>query len=147
METKNVKAKFLTATFTGDSHPRVNEKTGAVNEVFVFTVKGSKEDLELYAKDQGEYYRVNESGEPLFYTVYPIMGYDAKEGVPLRRAIKTGKWGLDNGKQRRAEALANALGAGKEFHQKLADKLTGMLFGDFNQAPQVTIKEEDLKDL
>jgi len=76
METKMEKAKFLTAIFTGDSHPKVNEETGISTEVFVFTV-----------------------------------------------------------------------GAGKEYHQKLADRLTGMLFGDTQSAPQVTIKEEDLKDL
>lgn len=147
METKMEKAKFLTAIFTGDSHPKVNEETGISTEVFVFTVKGSKEDLEGYAKDQGDFYRVNEVGEPLFFTAYPVMGYDAKGGVPLRRSMKSKKWNLDNGKQRRAEALANAVGAGKEFHQKLADRLTGMLFGDTQSAPQVTIKEEDLKDL
>ena len=147
METKMEKAKILTAVFTGDSYPKVDEETGESREVFVFTVKGSKEDLEGYAKDQGEYYKVNSSGEPLFWTAFPILGYDAKGGVPLRRSMKSKRWNLDNGKQRRAEALANSVGAGKEYHQKLADRLTGMLFRDFQTAPQVTIKEEDLKDL
>jgi hypothetical protein len=147
METKMETPKNLTAVFTDVSYPKVDEKTGEVNEVFVFTVKGSKENLELYAKDQGAYYKVNEAGEPLFWTAYPILGYDNKQGVPLRRSMKSGKWNLDNGKERRARAMAKTIGAGNEFNQRMADRITGALFGDFQTAPQVTIKEEDLKDL
>ena len=147
METKMETAKNLTAVFTGNSYPKVDTTTGEVNEVFVFTIKGAKADLELYAKDQGAYYKVNESGEPLFWTAYPILGYDNPKGVPLRRSIKSGKWNLDNGTERRARALAKSVVAGNEFNQKMADRITGVLFGDFQTAPQVTIKEEDLKDL
>ena len=140
-------AKNLTAVFTGNSYPKKDAETGELNEVFVFTIKGAKADLELYAKDQGAYYKVNESGEPLFWTAFPILGYDNPKGVPLRRSIKSGKWNLDNGTERRARALAKSVGAGNEFNQKMADRITGVLFGDFQMAPQVTIKEEDLKDL
>lgn len=47
-----------------------SSKTGA--PVFVYTVQGTPEELAAYKTAQGDNYRENEDGKPLFFSTRPI---------------------------------------------------------------------------
>ena len=108
------------------SYPAKSEKLGDY-EMWVFTVKGTTQELDQYLEDNPKAVKDEVTGAPLFFTAYPVLGCD-KHPVELYRS-RAGKYGLDNGELRRAQSIAKGMGATQEFNTIAMTKLTGNLFG------------------
>jgi hypothetical protein len=96
------------------------------NEVFVFRLAGSAEELEQYVTDS-PLMPVDDDGTPLFMTTYPTINYADKAGVDVYRSTK-GKYSLENSEIRRAEALAKTMGASSEFRSAMVQQVLGSVF-------------------
>ena len=105
----------------------------AGREIFVFTVKGSKEEVEQYLADNPQAVTDETSGLPLYFTAYPTLDYNKAGGVELYRS-RAGKYSLDNAEMRRAQALSNVLGAQDQFATAVVTQITGKLFGNRTSA-------------
>lgn len=96
------------------------------NEVFVFRLNGSAEELEQYVTDSPRM-PVDDDGTPLFMTTFPTINYADKAGVEVYRSTK-GKYSLENSEIRRAEALAKTMGASSEFRSAMVQQVLGSVF-------------------
>lgn len=95
------------------------------NEVFVFTLSGSAEELEQYVADNPR--MPDDNGTPLFFTTFPTLNYADKAGVEVYRSTK-GSYSLENSEIRRAEALAKTMGASSEFRSAMVQQVIGSVF-------------------
>jgi hypothetical protein len=96
------------------------------NEVFVFRLNGSAEELEQYVTDSPRMPQ-DDDGTPLFMTTYPTINYADKAGVDVYRSTK-GTYSLENSEMRRAEALAKTMGASSEFRSAVVQQVIGSVF-------------------
>ena len=96
------------------------------NEVFVFRLNGSAEELEQYVTDSPRM-PVDDDGVPLFMTTFPTLNYADKAGVDVYRSTK-GSYSLENSEIRRAEALAKTMGASSEFRSAMVQQVLGSVF-------------------
>ncbi len=62
------KVKGELSIYFDKGYKRINQRNGSLFTVFIYKVKGSKKLLELYKDIQGEYYREDERGNPLFFS-------------------------------------------------------------------------------
>jgi hypothetical protein len=108
------------------SYPAKSEKLGNY-EMWVFTVQGTKAELDQYVIDNPKAPIDETTGKPLFLTAYPVIGCD-KHPVELYRS-RAGKYGLDNGELRRAQSIAGSMGATEQFNTIAMNTLAGNLFG------------------
>ena len=95
------------------------------NEVFVFTLSGSAEELEQYVADNPR--MPDDNGVPLLFTTFPTLNYADKAGVDVYRSTK-GSYSLENSEMRRAEALAKTMGAQTEFRNAVVQNVIGSVF-------------------
>ena len=96
------------------------------NEVFVFRLNGSADELETYVTDSPRM-PVDDDGTPLFMTTFPTLNYADKAGVDVYRSTK-GSYSLENSEMRRAEALAKTMGAQAEFRNAVVQNVIGSVF-------------------
>jgi hypothetical protein len=96
------------------------------NEVFVFRVQGTADDVALYATENPRM-PVEDDGTPLFMTTFPTINYADKAGVDMYRSTK-GKYSLENSELRRAQALAKSMGASTEFRSAMVQQVIGSVF-------------------
>ena len=96
------------------------------NEVFVFRLNGSAEELEQYVTDSPRM-PVDDDGTPLFMTTFPTFNYADKAGVDVYRSTK-GNYSLENSEIRRAQALAKTMGAETEFRSAMVQSVIGSVF-------------------
>jgi hypothetical protein len=89
----------------------------AGREIFVFTMKGSQEELDQYITDNPQAVTDEVTGAPLFFTAYPTLDYNKSGGVEV-----------DNSEMRRAQALSTAFGATEQFNQAVVEQITGTMF-------------------
>lgn len=108
------------------SYPAKSEKLGNY-EMWVFTIQGTKAELDQYTTDNPKAPIDETTGKPLFLTAYPVIGCD-KHPVELYRS-RAGKYGLDNGELRRAQSIAGSMGATEQFNTIAMNTLAGNLFG------------------
>jgi hypothetical protein len=97
----------LLATYS-TNYPKVN-KDGKLTTVFVYTVSGDAEALADYRTAQGDNYRTDESGAPLFFTGYPA----ATDTCSMRKNLSgknAGKWDLDTAEFRKDKAIVEMAG-------------------------------------
>lgn len=99
----------------------------AGREIFVFTMKGSQEELDQYLADNPQVVTDEVTGAPLFFTAYPTLDYNKSGGVEVYRS-RSGKYSLDNSEMRRAQALSTAFGATEQFNQAVVEQITGTMF-------------------
>lgn len=95
------------------------------NEVFVFRLSGSAEELEQYVNDNPR--MPDDEGIPLLFTTFPTINYADKAGVEVYRSTK-GSYSLENSEIRRAEALAKTMGASSEFRSAMVQQVLGSVF-------------------
>ena len=95
------------------------------NEVFVFRLNGSAEELEQYVADNPR--MPDDEGIPLFFTTFPTINYADKAGVDVYRSTK-GNYSLENSELRRAQALAKSMGAETEFRSAVVQQVIGSVF-------------------
>lgn len=123
----------LTATYR-DNYPKVKKDTNGetvrdeqgkaiVYTVFVYTLTGDPEALADYRASQGDYYRTNEAGEPLFFATQ-IAPTDV---CGMRKNLggdNAGKWGLDTAQFRKDKAVVESAGGnlGNAIAQSLVSK-------------------------
>lgn len=117
------------------SYPAKSEKLGNY-EMWVFTVQGTKAELDQYVQDNPKAPIDEVTGKPLFLTAYPVIGCD-KHPVELYRS-RAGKYGLDNGELRRAQSIAGSMGATEQFNNIAMNTLAGNLFGRRATASVIT---------
>jgi len=96
------------------------------NEVFVFRVQGTVEEVEQYATEN-PLMPSEDDGTPLFMTTFPTINYADKAGVEMYRSQK-GKYSLENSELRRAQALAKSMGATAEFRNAMVQSVIGSVF-------------------
>ena len=96
------------------------------NEVFVFRLAGSADELETYVTDSPRM-PVDDDGTPLFMTTFPTINYADKAGVEVYRSTK-GNYSLENSEIRRAQALAKSMGAETEFRSAMVQSVIGSVF-------------------
>jgi hypothetical protein len=96
------------------------------NEVFVFRVQGTVEEVEQYATEN-PLMPSEDDGTPLFMTTFPTFNYADKAGVEMYRSQK-GKYSLENSELRRAQALAKSMGATAEFRNAMVQSVIGSVF-------------------
>ena len=96
------------------------------NEVFVFRLNGSAEELEQYVADSPRM-PADDDGTPLFMTTFPTLNYADKAGIDVYRSTK-GSYSLENSEMRRAEALAKTMGAQAEFRNAVVQNVIGSVF-------------------
>ena len=96
------------------------------NEVFVFRVQGTVEEVEQYATEN-PLMPSEDDGTPLFMTTFPTFNYADKAGVEMYRSQK-GKYSLENSELRRAQALAKSMGATAEFRNAMVQQVIGSVF-------------------
>ena len=101
----------------------------AGNEIFVFTVKGTKQEIEQYLADNAQAVTDEVTGLPLYFTAFPTLNYADKAGIELYRS-RAGKYSLDNSEMRRAQALSKTFKAEAEFATAVVTQITGKLFGN-----------------
>lgn len=100
----------------------------AGNEIFVFTVKGTKQELEQYLADNAQAVTDEVTGLPLYFTAYPTLNYADKAGIELYRS-RAGKYSLDNSEMRRNQAIAKTFGATEQFNTVVVNQITSKMFG------------------
>lgn len=94
-----------------------------VQTIFVYKVTGDAEALADYRATQGDNYRTNDAGEPLFFATTP----SATDFCAMRKNIggtNAGKWGLDSGEFRKHKAIVEA--AGGNLGQAIANSLVAI---------------------
>jgi hypothetical protein len=96
------------------------------NEVFVFRVNGTVDEVEQYATEN-PLMPSEDDGTPLFMTTFPTFNYADKAGVEMYRSTK-GKYSLENSEIRRAQALAKSMGAETEFRSAMVQSVIGSVF-------------------
>lgn len=101
----------------------------AGNEIFVFTVKGNKEEIEQYLADNAQAVTDEVTGLPLYFTAFPTLNYADKAGIELYRS-KAGKYSLDNSEMRRNQAIAKTFGATEQFNTVVVNQITSKMFGN-----------------
>jgi hypothetical protein len=109
----------------------------AGNEIFVFTCKGTAQEIEQYLADNAQAVTDEVTGLPLYFTAYPTLNYADKAGIELYRS-RAGKYSLDNSEMRRSQALAKAFKAEAEFATAVVTQITGNLFGRRTTSSVVT---------
>lgn len=130
------------------SYPKANG-----NEVFVFRVIGTAEEVEQYVEDNPQM-RPDDDGNPLFFTTFPTLNYADKAGVEMYRSTK-GNYSLENSEIRRAEALAKTMGASSEFKSAMVQQVLGSVFkltasnpfASVTEAPVAKVAEVEPSDL
>ncbi len=94
-----------------------------VYTVFVYKVTGDPEGLADYRASQGDNYRTNDAGEPLFFATTPA----ATDFCAMRKNLggtNAGKWGLDSAEFRKHKAIVEA--AGGNLGQAIANSLVSI---------------------
>ena len=100
----------------------------AGNEIFVFTVKGTTQEIEQYLADNAQAVTDEVTGLPLYFTAYPTLNYADKAGIELYRS-RAGKYSLDNSEMRRNQAIAKTFGATEQFNTVVVNQITSKMFG------------------
>lgn len=122
------------------------------NEVFVFTLSGSAEELEQYVADNPR--MPDDNGVPLLFTTFPTLNYADKAGVEVYRSTK-GSYSLENSEIRRAQALAKSMGAETEFRSAMVNQVIGSVFklkasnpfASVTEAPVAQVAQVEPSDL
>jgi hypothetical protein len=97
----------LTATYSSN-YPKV-DKNGKLITVFVYTVSGDADSLADYQVSQGDNYRTDDSGQPLYFTSTPA----ANDVCPMRKNLggkNAGKYNLDTAEFRKDKAIVEMAG-------------------------------------
>lgn len=123
------------------------------NEVFVFRLAGSAEELEQYVADNPRM-PADDDGTPLFFTTFPTLNYADKAGVDVYRSTK-GSYSLENSEIRRAQALAKSMGAETEFRSAMVQSVIGSVFklkasnpfASVTEAPVAAVAQVEPSDL
>lgn len=113
------------------------------NEIFVFTCKGTTQEIEQYLADNPQAVTDEVTGLPLYFTAYPTLNYADKAGIELYRS-KAGKYSLDNSEMRRNQAIAKTFGATEQFNTVVVNQITSKMFG--NRTASVVTAEEVVAD-
>lgn len=100
----------------------------AGNEIFVFTCKGTTQEIEQYLADNAQAVTDEVTGLPLYFTAYPTLNYADKAGIELYRS-RAGKYSLDNSEMRRNQAIAKTFGATEQFNTVVVNQITSKMFG------------------
>lgn len=117
------------------------------NPTFVYGVSGSEADLEAFKKAQGEYYREDDNGTPLWFTTRCVG--------PAGKLIITTNGNIVPDMSAFDQAASMAAQYGGNFGQELAKAAAANLIGGGASAPAqssteetpVEEKSEDLGDL
>jgi len=105
-----------------------NSYPKAGNEIFVFTCKGTTQEIEQYLADNAQAVTDEVTGLPLYFTAFPTLNYADKAGIELYRS-RAGKYSLDNSEMRRNQAIAKTFGATEQFNTVVVNQITSKMFG------------------
>lgn len=109
------------------------------NKVFVYTVAGSKEELEKYKEMQGENYRETEAGIPLWFTTRSV-GNSGKLIITTNNKIVPDMSAFDQ-----AASLAKQYGG--NLGEELAKAAAAQLLGGVSVSTQASVNQPSAENL